>query len=86
MQSFLNNGSPADTSVAWDDARFGPAVITPTCPPDFNGDGTLDPDDLADYISAFFSQPAPISADYNGDGLVDPDDLADYISGYFAGC
>jgi len=86
VQSFLNNGATADTSVAWDDARFGPAVITPSCPPDFNGDGTLDPDDLADYISAFFSQPAPISADYNGDGLVDPDDLADYISGYFAGC
>ena len=55
----------------------------PTCPPDFNGDGTLDPDDLADYISAFFSQPPAPGSDFNHDGLSDPDDLADYISAYF---
>jgi len=56
------------------------------CPPDFNGDGTLDPDDLADYISAFFSQPPGAGSDFNGDGNTDPDDLADYISAYFTGC
>ena len=56
------------------------------CAADFNGDGTLDPDDLADYIGAFFSEPAPLTADFNGDGTVDPDDLADYIGAFFAGC
>ena len=60
--------------------------IATNCPPDFNRDGILDPDDLADYISAFFSAPPPATADYNCDGLVDPDDLADYIGAYFAGC
>jgi len=63
-------------------------VITPvaTCAPDFNHDGTLDPDDLADFIGAFFSQPPLAGADYNGDGIVDPDDLADYIGAFFNGC
>jgi len=61
-------------------------ITPPSCPPDFNGDGNLDPDDLADYIGAFFSVPAPISADFNGDGSVDPDDLADYIGAFFTGC
>jgi len=59
---------------------------TATCAPDFNGDGTLDPDDLADYISAYFSVPPSSGSDYNGDGLTDPDDLADYIGAFFAGC
>jgi len=56
------------------------------CRADFNRDGNLDPDDLADYITAFFSVPAPLSADFNGDSVVDPDDLADYITAFFQGC
>jgi len=56
------------------------------CPADFNQDGNLDPDDLADYISAFFSVPPLPAADFNDDGNVDPDDLADFISAFFAGC
>ncbi len=54
--------------------------------PDFNCDGVLDPDDLSDYIGAFFSSPPDLRADYNGDGVVDPDDLSDVIGAYFAGC
>jgi len=56
------------------------------CPADFNHDGSLDPDDLADYIGAYFAQPPGTGSDFNGDGSVDPDDLADYIGAYFAGC
>ena len=56
----------------------------PQCPPDFNGDGSLDPDDLADFIGAFFS--GSIAADFNGDSSLDPDDLADFIGAFFAGC
>jgi len=61
-------------------------VIVPTCPADFNADGDLNPDDLADYIGAFFTVPAGAQADFNGDGEVNPDDLADYIGAFFAGC
>jgi len=53
---------------------------------DFNRDGSLDPDDLADFISAFFAQPPGDGADFNGDGVADPDDLADFITAYFIGC
>jgi len=59
---------------------------TPACPADFNADGSLDPDDLADYIGAYFTQPPDQHADFNADGNVDPDDLADYIGAYFSGC
>ncbi len=61
------------------------AVTLNVCPADFNCDGVLDPDDLADYIGCFFGPPCLLS-DYNGDGFTDPDDLADYIGVFFAGC
>jgi len=56
------------------------------CMPDLNHDGILDPDDLADYITGYFSQPPSVESDFNGDGTVDPDDLADYVTDFFAGC
>jgi len=58
----------------------------PSCLADFNGDGTLDPDDLSDYIGCFFSSPPCPQADINGDGNADPDDLSDFIGLYFQGC
>jgi len=59
------------------------------CPVDFNNDGTLNPDDLADYIGSYFSVPPGLGSDFNNDGTTDPDDLADFISAFFnppAGC
>ncbi len=51
---------------------------------DFNNDGNIDPDDLSDFIGAFFNTPAPApEADLNGDGNIDPDDLSDYIGLFF---
>ena len=76
-------------NIGWinlDLGETGKFVGVRTCAADFNGDGTLDPDDLADYIGAFFAVPAPLTADFNGDGTVDPDDLADYIGAFFGGC
>ncbi len=63
-------------------------VVLPEPPPagnpaDFNGDGIVDPDDLSDYIAAFFALPPDGRADFNGDGVIDPDDLSDYISAFF---
>ncbi len=60
------------------------------CRPDLNGDGNLDPDDLADFIACYFAEAAApgacAAADYNGIAPADPDDLADYIAAYFGGC
>ena len=58
----------------------------PSCLADFNGDGSLDPDDLSDYIGCFFTAPPCPQADINNDGTADPDDLSDYIGLFFAGC
>ncbi len=77
-----------------DGAAGGAAVITftvaqpvlPPCLADFDGSGTVDPDDLSDYIACYFQVPPCAGADVSGDGNVDPDDLADFIGVYFAGC
>jgi len=61
-------------------------VNPPSCAADFNGDSELNPDDLADFIGAFFAVPPPTTADFNSDGDVNPDDLADFIGAFFAGC
>jgi hypothetical protein len=57
----------------------------PSCPADWDLDGSLTPDDLSDYIAAYFGAESG-NADYNGDGSIDPDDLSDFISAFFAGC
>jgi len=58
------------------------AVMAGTCASDFDASGSVDPDDLADFISAYFI--ASPAADADGSGAVDPDDLADFISRYFS--
>ena len=56
----------------------------PRCPSDFNLDGATDPDDLADFIGAFFSNTP--DSDFDASGTIDPDDLADFIGAFFAAC
>ena len=56
------------------------------CLADFNCDGAVDPDDLADYIGTYFADLPGSRSDFNADGLTDPDDLADYITAFFSGC
>jgi hypothetical protein len=56
------------------------------CVADFNGNGEVDADDLADAI-ACYQMPVPCAAlDLDGDGDIDSDDLADMIAAYFGGC
>jgi choice-of-anchor C domain-containing protein len=68
---------------AIDDIRLEPT----TCPADFNNDGFINPDDLADFITCFFLDVqfpgfCP-DADFNADGFRNPDDLADFITAFF---
>ncbi|MGD9690860.1 MAG: sorbosone dehydrogenase family protein [Phycisphaerales bacterium] len=74
---------PADTSGR--DVNNNGVVDScePYCGADFNGDGSLDPDDLGDFINGYFSVPPGAGADFNADGSVDPDDLGDFINVYF---
>ncbi len=52
---------------------------------DFNQDGSVDPDDLGDFINCYFL-PGCDRADFNHDDNVNPDDLGDFINAYFGGC
>jgi hypothetical protein len=52
------------------------------CAGDFNRDGSLDPDDLADFIVCFFGAGCSC-ADLDGNGQVDPDDLSDAVTRFF---
>ncbi len=55
-----------------------------SCPLDFTGDGIVNPDDLADYVAAYFGElPLAPWTDFNADGATDPDDLSDVITAYF---
>lgn len=64
----------------------GGVTIRFACAADFNADGDLNADDLADYINCYFSVPPCDAAEFNRDGDINADDLGDYINAYFAGC
>ena len=49
---------------------------------DVNYDTVVNPDDLGDFITAYFAP--DLSADWDFNGLLNPDDLGDYITEYFA--
>ncbi|MFN0011421.1 MAG: hypothetical protein ACKVS8_07235 [Phycisphaerales bacterium] len=76
-------GVSSTVEVAW--------VPREACPLDYNDDGSLNPDDLGDYITDyyFFSGmpefPFPPRADFNLDGSLNPDDIGDYITAYYTG-
>ena len=55
----------------------------PTCPLDFNHDTVVNPDDLGDFITAYFDAPPDPRTEFNGDGVINPDDLGDFITAYF---
>ncbi len=75
-----NGTDPTGAQQAW-------LVVLPprsACTADFNNDTRVDPDDLSDYITGFFSLPPDPRTDFNGDLTVDPDDLSDFITMYFS--
>ncbi|MGQ0629079.1 MAG: EF-hand domain-containing protein [Phycisphaerales bacterium] len=57
------------------------------CPVDFNNDGFVEPGDLDEFITAFFSDIPEENArcDFNNDGFVEPGDLDEFITAFFEG-
>ncbi|MGE0302279.1 MAG: hypothetical protein AB7Q91_06120 [Phycisphaerales bacterium] len=69
-----------------DDAS-APADVTVGCVTDFNADGTVNADDLGDFIGAFFFVlPRDPRCDVNADGYLDADDLGAFLNVFFLGC
>lgn len=81
---------PASSTAGTVTAITTPPLPVPSLPPpcraDFNHDGTLNPDDLAEFVNCYFAEPACAGADFDADGTSNADDLADYINVFFAGC
>lgn len=77
-------GAPLRASI--DDLEIRLLEAPPSCPADFSGDGSVDGDDLAEYINCYFAAPECAGAEVNADGQVNADDLADFINVFFAGC
>lgn len=65
--------SPADFAIS------GTGV---PCPADYNLSGTVDSQDLFDFLTGFFAG----TADFSGDGATNSQDFFDYLGAFFAGC
>ncbi len=89
-RSAFNNDGDVTFRLKFADGTEGifttAAPVQSACRADFNNDGSIDPDDLGDYINCYFAVPACPQADFNGDNSQDPDDLGDFINVYFGGC
>jgi len=68
------------------DIDFGPGgaafVFSLPSPLDYNGDGSVDINDLISFINDYFGTQQPEN-DYNGDGTIDISDLIGFINDYF---
>jgi hypothetical protein len=58
-------------------------IYVGTCPADFNGNGTLEVQDIFDFLNAWFA--GNPTSDFNGGGLA-VQDIFDFLNAWFAGC
>ncbi|MGQ0628694.1 MAG: hypothetical protein ACT4PL_11410 [Phycisphaerales bacterium] len=58
----------------------------PSCAADFDRNGLVTPDDLDDYITAYFTGAHTPELDIDSNGVVNGDDLSDFITRFFDGC
>jgi len=60
------------------------AGIRPPCAPDFNQNGTLEVQDIFDFLNAWFALDP--RTDFNGVGGVTTQDIFDFLNAWFTGC
>ncbi|MFZ4575173.1 MAG: immunoglobulin domain-containing protein, partial [Phycisphaerales bacterium] len=87
----ITNAQPADAGSYVATATNGcgsvpsnAATVGIGCPADFNGDGSVDGDDVIGFFGAWDINDA--AADFNGDGSVDGDDVIGFFGNWDAGC
>ncbi|MGQ0628210.1 MAG: hypothetical protein ACT4PL_08960, partial [Phycisphaerales bacterium] len=79
---------PSGDGVAGGSGTITFSIAPPLCPTDINGDGVVEPGDLDEFITAYFSDVAAERArcDFNADGFIEPGDLDEFITAFFSGC
>lgn len=86
---FVDPSSPGADPLSADEAYqvvlfIGGTQSPPSCPPDINGDGEVDPLDVRAFFDAY--RAGDPAADFNQDQEVDPLDIRAFFDAYRAGC
>lgn len=58
--------------------------LTVTCAADYNHDGSINVQDIFDFLSSWFANLT--AADFNGNHVIDVQDIFDFLAAWFAGC
>jgi hypothetical protein len=79
-------GSGSIIEAALDDFRAEIFQCTPTCPADFNQNGTLEPADVAAFVAAWSVglQTGSLLADFDGNGILSPADVSSFVNAWAA--
>ncbi len=77
------NGITSSGVIFWDDMTYVQQAGVPACPVEYNGDNVLNPDDLGDYITDYFTVPAIPGP--GGYAIACPGNSPPYDQGYKAG-
>lgn len=77
---------PTDESVVYAVVDGVNVVLQPECAADFNGDASVDPADVASFISAWYGGVllGTLTGDFNADGAVTPADVALFVGTWLA--
>ncbi len=81
------SGSIAIVGAFTDRAAAGSAVVldrAPLCPADVNCSGTLEAQDIFDFLANWFTLDP--RADFNNSGIIDSQDIFDFLAAWFTGC
>ncbi len=58
--------------------------LTVTCAADYNHDGSINVQDIFDFLAGWFANQN--AADFNGNHVIDVQDIFDFLAAWFAGC
>ena len=85
FQAFANSGEIEGVSASIDGSATIVATGTvPACPGDFNGDGSVNTQDVLAFLNAWTSDDP--SSDCTGDGNINTQDVLCFLNAWTAGC
>lgn len=71
-------------NIGWINLDDASMYVAFKCPADFNNNGTVEVQDIFDFLNTWFT--LDITADFNTSGAVEVQDIFDYLTQWFTGC